>query len=117
MRRSGNSVANSRSAANYKASTRTDLVSEGGLEPPCPFGALAPQASASAYSATRTGDAVHIGWPRVANLAPHSEVNDATISRPLDKTLDKTVGNAARSGVPLARLYRNFGQIGRQGLC
>src|SRR5664280_1436581 len=30
-------------------------VSEGGLEPPCPFGALAPQASASAYSATRTG--------------------------------------------------------------
>ena len=29
-------------------------VSEGGLEPPCPFGALAPQASASAYSATRT---------------------------------------------------------------
>ena len=30
------------------------LVSEGGLEPPCPFGALAPQASASAYSATRT---------------------------------------------------------------
>ena len=32
------------------------VVSEGGLEPPCPFGALAPQASASAYSATRT-------WP------------------------------------------------------
>ena len=31
-------------------------VSEGGLEPPRPFGALAPQASASAYSATRTGD-------------------------------------------------------------
>src|SRR5664280_1394652 len=29
-------------------------VSEGGLEPPCPFGAIAPQASASAYSATRT---------------------------------------------------------------
>ena len=29
-------------------------VSEGGLEPPRPFGALAPQASASAYSATRT---------------------------------------------------------------
>jgi site-specific DNA recombinase len=29
-------------------------VSEGGLEPPCPFGALAPQASASANSATRT---------------------------------------------------------------
>jgi hypothetical protein len=32
-------------------------VSEGGLEPPCPFGALAPQASASAYSATRTSTA------------------------------------------------------------
>ena len=31
------------------------IVSEGGLEPPCPFGALAPQASASTYSATRTG--------------------------------------------------------------
>src|SRR5580704_10114170 len=33
------------------------LVSEGGLEPPCPLRALAPQASASAYSATRTCDA------------------------------------------------------------
>ena len=32
-------------------------VSEGGLEPPCPLRALAPQASASAYSATRTRDA------------------------------------------------------------
>src|SRR5690349_1242515 len=32
-------------------------VSEGGLEPPCPLRALAPQASASAYSATRTPDA------------------------------------------------------------
>jgi site-specific DNA recombinase len=30
------------------------FVSEGGLEPPCPKRALAPQASASAYSATRT---------------------------------------------------------------
>src|SRR6266581_6108474 len=30
------------------------VVSEGGLEPPCPLRALAPQASASAYSATRT---------------------------------------------------------------
>jgi hypothetical protein len=29
-------------------------VSEGGLEPPCPIRALAPQASASANSATRT---------------------------------------------------------------
>jgi hypothetical protein len=31
-----------------------EKVSEGGLEPPCPLRALAPQASASAYSATRT---------------------------------------------------------------
>src|SRR5260370_6814275 len=41
-------------------------VSEGGLEPPCPFGALAPQASASAYSATRTS-ACH-GWCRASRL-------------------------------------------------
>src|SRR5215469_16512752 len=54
-------------------------VSEGGLEPPCPFGALAPQASASAYSATRTGDAVHISWPRVANLARLREANEARV--------------------------------------
>src|SRR4051812_7997628 len=39
-------------------------VSEGGLEPPCPFGALAPQASASAYSATRTWFAEHTGVSR-----------------------------------------------------
>src|SRR3954452_3725619 len=39
------------------------LVSEGGLEPPCPFGALAPQASASAYSATRTWLAEHTRGP------------------------------------------------------
>ena len=45
-----------REAANesaHQSATYRD-VSEGGLEPPCPFGALAPQASASAYSATRT---------------------------------------------------------------
>ena len=33
---------------------RQSDVSEGGLEPPCPTRALAPQASASTYSATRT---------------------------------------------------------------
>ena len=33
---------------------RGNVVSEGGLEPPCPIRALAPQASASTYSATRT---------------------------------------------------------------
>jgi hypothetical protein len=36
------------------ALTRRFTVSEGGLEPPCPIRALAPQASASTYSATRT---------------------------------------------------------------
>ena len=33
------------------------MCAEGGLEPPCPIRALAPQASASANSATRTSDA------------------------------------------------------------
>src|SRR5712692_978176 len=42
------------------------VVSEGGLEPPCPFGALAPQASASAYSATRTS--ADRGWSRVGRI-------------------------------------------------
>jgi hypothetical protein len=40
-----------------RALTWGNTVSEGGLEPPCPLRALAPQASASAYSATRTSDA------------------------------------------------------------
>lgn len=38
-----------------RGSNMTVLVSEGGLEPPPPIRGLAPQASASAYSATRTG--------------------------------------------------------------
>ena len=42
-------------------------VSEGGLEPPCPIRALAPQASASAYSATRTRDAR--GTHRLSHLS------------------------------------------------
>src|ERR1700678_3537219 len=51
-----------------------NVVSEGGLEPPCPLRALAPQASASAYSATRTRDAGYrIGWPTLANRTPSSE--------------------------------------------
>ena len=41
---------------NHKPLTWGNVVSEGGLEPPCPIRALAPQASASAYSATRTWD-------------------------------------------------------------
>ena len=49
------------------------FVSEGGLEPPCPFGALAPQASASAYSATRTcRERFRLGRITIANLRPHS---------------------------------------------
>jgi hypothetical protein len=52
--------------ANYKPLTCINSVSEGGLEPPCPFGALAPQASASAYSATRTS-ACH-GWCRASRI-------------------------------------------------
>src|SRR5215471_7557568 len=69
-------------------------VSEGGLEPPCPKRALAPQASASAYSATRTGDAVHIGWLRVANLAGLSEANQARFSSSAQP------GGAARERAP-----------------
>ena len=41
----------------FRPLTWENTVSEGGLEPPCPLRALAPQASASAYSATRTRDA------------------------------------------------------------
>ena len=51
-------------------------VSEGGLEPPCPFGALAPQASASAYSATRTWPGTGTPAPgclTIANLTPPGE--------------------------------------------
>jgi hypothetical protein len=47
-------VSQSSYRAESQALTCGNSVSEGGLEPPCPFGALAPQASASAYSATRT---------------------------------------------------------------
>src|SRR5581483_2365511 len=58
-------------------------VSEGGLEPPCPIRALAPQASASAYSATRTQrrGRTHIGCLTLANPAPTSEVLRRTTSR------------------------------------
>jgi hypothetical protein len=47
-------VARSRPDLADMALTCKNMVSEGGLEPPCPKRALAPQASASAYSATRT---------------------------------------------------------------
>ena len=40
----------------------------GDLNPHDRYRSLAPQASASAYSATRTSGAVHIGWLRLANL-------------------------------------------------
>jgi hypothetical protein len=71
-------------AANHggiAGSTCIYMVSEGGLEPPCPKRALAPQASASAYSATRTcaDHAVSAGRLTIAKLAdprrsagPHS---------------------------------------------
>src|SRR5690349_4762951 len=58
-------------------------VSEGGLEPPCPLRALAPQASASAYSATRTRDAwgthrlSYLSKPNVPRRVPRP-VNLAT---------------------------------------
>ena len=58
-------------------------VSEGGLEPPCPLRALAPQASASAYSATRTRDAwgthrlSYLSKPNVSRRGPRP-VNLAT---------------------------------------
>src|SRR6266566_1222564 len=58
-------------------------VSEGGLEPPCPLRALAPQASASAYSATRTRDArgthrlSHLSKPNAPRRVPRP-VNLAT---------------------------------------
>src|SRR6185437_16432388 len=47
------------------------LVSEGGLEPPCPLRALAPQASASAYSATRTQLAAVWTGPSRITIANH----------------------------------------------
>src|SRR5436309_13956265 len=55
----------------YRALTGKDVVSEGGLEPPCPQRALAPQASASAYSATRTCAAATVSAGRltIANVA------------------------------------------------
>src|SRR6185437_17038662 len=46
-------------------------VSEGGLEPPCPLRALAPQASASAYSATRTQLAAVWTGPSRITIANH----------------------------------------------
>src|SRR6266699_3469587 len=60
-----------------------NTVSEGGLEPPCPLRALAPQASASAYSATRTRDArgthrlSHLSKPNAPRRVPRP-VNLAT---------------------------------------
>src|SRR5664280_47030 len=49
-------------------------VSERGLEPPCPLRALAPQASASTYSATRTS----------ALVSPPARMTIATPSRGCD---------------------------------
>src|SRR5262249_11767154 len=63
-------------------------VSEGGLEPPCPFGALAPQASASAYSATRTWPGTGTPAPgclTIANLALPGEGDHPSTPPPADR--------------------------------
>ena len=52
------------------------LVSEGGLEPPRPFNkALAPQASASTYSATRTCVVSSAFQRLLRDLAPATQRN------------------------------------------
>src|SRR5450759_4968932 len=55
----------------YVVSEPYIVVSERGLEPPCPLRALAPQASASTYSATRTS----------ALVSPPARMTIATSSR------------------------------------
>ena len=60
-------------------------MSEGGLEPPCPNRALAPQASASAYSATRThldGQRTQSSRITIANLVTARRGHDPTVCRP-----------------------------------
>src|SRR5665647_3701825 len=58
----------------YVVSEPYIVVSERGLEPPCPLRALAPQASASTYSATRTS----------ALVSPPARITIATSSRGCD---------------------------------
>src|SRR5450759_4719426 len=58
----------------YVVSEPYIVVSERGLEPPCPLRALAPQASASTYSATRTS----------ALVSPPARMTIATPSRGCD---------------------------------
>jgi hypothetical protein len=69
-----------------QAPLRSDMgqrfVSEGGLEPPCPNRALAPQASASAYSATRT----HLDGPRT-HSSRITIANQATARRGREETV------------------------------
>src|SRR5215472_93766 len=89
MTSSVGAVSSSPITADFRALTCENYVSEGGLEPPCPLRALAPQASASAYSATRTRDArgthrlSHLSKPNALRRVP-SPVNlarDATLQR------------------------------------
>src|SRR6202034_459703 len=84
--------------------TCADVVSEGGLEPPCPFGALAPQASASAYSATRTWSAGQLPGRPHDSKCRHPP---ATWLLPLVPSL-----RAPRSS---ARCRRRTARVGRTG--
>ena len=57
-------------------------VSEGGLEPPCPLRALAPQASASTYSATRTPPSSRTATRTIASPALPPNHSDQHCRRP-----------------------------------
>src|SRR3954454_11215262 len=75
-------------------------VSEGGLEPPRPFGALAPQASASAYSATRTSGprAVPPATSAAATLAKEEGASDGQpLAYPVDQRAERREGSEGPS--------------------
>src|SRR4029453_13492164 len=72
------------------------LVSEGGLEPPFPLRALAPQASASAYSATRTRDAR--GTHRLSYLSKPNAPR--RVPRPLNLATRRHASSPARARTP-----------------
>src|SRR5664280_1063019 len=85
-------------------------VSEGGLEPPCPFGALAPQASASAYSATRTGcwgPPEYGGSP--ASTLPNGHLGHGGRRRPAAPQLHPPT--ASRYGVSAAKSMPAAGEV------
>ena len=94
-----------RERTNPRASTwRTRgfrCVSEGGLEPPCPIRALAPQASASANSATRTSGArTAMGRPscdreRYTLGGPEPKSPRSPASAPVDRSGPASLGCGA----------------------